>query len=129
VGSGTDHSLHSSVESLAREQAIDGSFAPSPALFILLTGEANPSIPVSLKEVEIDTSAKRKLWCTVLVVGYLRANFGEEEGAWSIFSEKALSWIVKALREEGIPEEKVEGVINKMEESAKAAVVVANPKP
>jgi hypothetical protein len=118
-----DRTLTSSVESLAREQAFDGSFKPTQALFKLLTGESvPPALSPSLRDLKIDENIKTTIWCTLLVVAYLQVNFVEEQGAWSILSEKAITWVKTTLAGHGVPDDKVDHMLDKSED-AKAAVL------
>jgi hypothetical protein len=119
-----ERTLNSSIESLAREQAFDGSFSPSPGLFHLLTGNQSPSaMPSALKDLSTEESMKRKIWSTLLVIAYLQVNFATEEDAWIIFSEKALVWTRNALAQYIPTENRVDDVLKNAQDTAKGVVV------
>jgi hypothetical protein len=123
-----DRTITSSIESLAREQAFDGSFLPSSHLFHLLTGDPNPStMPSVLKDLSVaetvSMNLKRTIWSTLLVIAYLQANFAAEEDTWSIFSEKALLWTGNALAQLSLDGNRVDEVLQDVQEVAKGIVV------
>jgi hypothetical protein len=124
-----------SIESLAREQAFEGSFLPSPGLFHLLIGDQSQSLfestmTTALKSLDdLPASAaksmhlKRKIWTTLLVIAYLQVNFTAEEDAWSIFSEKAILWTGNALAQFSLDGNQVYEVLKDAQEAAKGIVV------
>jgi hypothetical protein len=124
INTPVDRTLTSSVESLAREQAFDGSFKPTEALFKLLTGEAVPSIlPAPLKALEIDEAIKSTIWSTLLTVAYLRLNFAEEAEVWSILSDKAYASVKNSLMGQHVAQDRINSLVKEVEEAAKNTVV------
>jgi hypothetical protein len=115
--------LVSNVESLAREQAFDGSFTPKPDLYDLLTGKSFVSDqPLSVQHLLVEDTIKATLWCTILVLAYLEVNLSEEEDAWSLFADKAVSWIKDILSDANAGNDAEVWLMDARKEANKAVV-------
>lgn len=118
-----DRKLVATIESLAREQAFDGSFQSTSALLVLLTGVAAPASPGVLNDLAIDETTKSTVWSTILTVAFLRVNFAADEGAWSILSDKALAWTQSTLLAQGVSQDQVDVLLKEVAEAARNTVV------
>ncbi|KAF8580008.1 hypothetical protein K439DRAFT_1415709 [Ramaria rubella] len=84
--------LPPTVESFARAQSFDGSFAGTPELFQLLAQQPTaPDMPDTLR------TADPTIWCTLLCVAYLETKFEYAKDVWAFIVEKAMAWVKEAL--------------------------------
>jgi hypothetical protein len=113
-----------SVESLARAQAFDGSYSPSPNLCRLFDGnDSLPAMPAALQTLAVNEHAKEALWCTTLVLAVLRVKFADEQDIWETFAEKALNWIKDTLSEDSaIDDERHSEIVEEVQVVAKAII-------
>jgi hypothetical protein len=117
-----------SVESIVRTQAFDGSFTPTPALIKMLTkNDVLSPQPAALEALSIDMALKVKLWCTMIIVAFLKTNFAEEEDAWWIIVDKSNTWIEDALRDVGMEDNQIKTVVEDARAAAPNAISKLKP--
>ncbi|KZW04435.1 hypothetical protein EXIGLDRAFT_758724 [Exidia glandulosa HHB12029] len=114
-----------SVESLARLQRFDGSFAPSDAFFALLFGVDAPR-PFKPAELTGLGDNEEATWSTLLAIACFQHKFADEEDGWALIVEKAKDFVLQqVMTGKGTDEGEASGLINGWIQVANAAISAA----
>lgn len=114
--------FEASLDSFARLQSFDGSFADTPGLFkIIARQEQAPQMPQILADLQCEDALKESVWRTLLCVASIEAKFSEDRDVWDVMVGKALDYVTNAL--EGHSEDLATLVIEVKAEAANCVSV------
>jgi hypothetical protein len=108
-----------SVETFAREQLFDGSFAKSEALVqMLFTNAKLPELPDAIASLPATIEQKDNIWITLLSLAYLDTNFAADRPVWEMMAYKAHNWLTQVLKTHTNNEDDIETRMKMLERAA-----------